>query len=193
MSEKSDQSNRPTRDPRLESLRNLSRLMYESEGAIMREAMRRAPSGEAYEKRNKAAANRNATLRKLGMPEEVEGDHTGRFVNANEQVGFWQAVRNNFTPERERVVWEKRDEQGRFHNTEGPAAVTSRGTMLFMQEGAMKAGPDGFAAITPDGRAYRGEEQARSQFGHLVGLEVTQATQKSQEKAKSRKGAEAEL
>jgi hypothetical protein len=189
-------TNRPTRDERLESLRHLTAIMSRSNNEIRdRTRPGMISNTDPYERRVKAASKRNNALRKLGMPATVVGDKAGVFFNKETSRSFFPGLRDAFS-RRERVIWERRDDQGRFHNADGPAAVTNRGTMLFLQQGQMQAGPDGFVAITPDGRGYRGEAQAQSQFGALVGLHVKKAAREGAQKAvvgRRHKGAEAEL
>lgn len=174
MSDTNASARGPKRDPRIESLRKNTQHMTEANSIITQAAAAKTSTSvisrtDPYAKREAAVANRNAALREFGMPDEVAGDHLGRFHNAQEKLGFFAGLRESFAS-RERVVWERRDAEGRLHNSDGPAAVTNWGTLLFMQEGRMTPGPDGFVAITPRGQAYRGVDQARSKYGELVGL-----------------------
>ena len=171
---------RPTRDPRLQMLRQADHDVQAASERLKRlgkEAARQGmETGEdgrevaAWGQRKAAADRRMSALRDLGMPESIVEKENGNYAHTG---GDHSGVRGGLRlPGRERLIFARRDDQGRLHAEDGPAGVTNRGTMLFMREGRFAPGRDGFCAVTADGCAYRGPEHAAGRFGRVAEVEA---------------------
>ncbi|MBK1666661.1 hypothetical protein CKO28_01205 [Rhodovibrio sodomensis] len=143
-----------------------------------------------YAERNLSAARIEEHLHAFGMPQHIKGDHLLNFENPQSQMSGWQRFKKLFSG-REHVIFESRDEHGRLHADAGPAAVTNRGTLIFMKEGRLAPGKDGFAAIRVDGSGYRSVDKATELFGELVGVRAP--ADQTRQASRTHRDAHAEL
>ena len=160
---------RPTRNPKLEAIGHASRLWAQ---------MTEKPDHYGFDVDGIApdvmGQQLKSAMGKMGMPRSIQVDDKGGFRNEDEGVGkhILSGLRTRVTGY-ESPIYVRKDDQGRPHSDDGPAIVTNRGTMLFMKDGQLTPGPDGFAAVTAQGAGYRNPAHAFAVCHRALRLDPT--------------------